>query len=254
MSPSLRSPLPLPTSFRNIRVVATDMDGTLTREGKFSAQLLNGLSQLRQAGFQVLIVTGRSAGWVNGLVSYLPVAGAIAENGGLYYPSADQYDILPSIADIAQHRQQLATTFQRLKRTQANLKESLDNQFRLTDWTFDVAGLSQDELERLRYLCEADHWSFTYSTVQCHIKVKGQDKSHALVHVLETHFPDVTSESVLTIGDSPNDESLFNQDIFPQSIGVANVRHYLKQLTHQPTYMTSLPEVDGFNEVVRSLL
>lgn len=62
------------------------MDGTLTRLGKFTADLLQVLEDLQAAGISVLIVTGHSAGWVSGLVSYLPVQGAIAENGGLFSP------------------------------------------------------------------------------------------------------------------------------------------------------------------------
>src|SRR5919202_4841916 len=77
-------------SFKNIRLIATDMDGTLTQHGKFTANLLRAFERLIAVDIPVLIVTGRSAGWVSGLVSYLPVAGAIAENGGLFYPA--QFD------------------------------------------------------------------------------------------------------------------------------------------------------------------
>ncbi len=69
----------------NFTLIATDMDGTLTQRGKFTPALLQALDDLAAIGTKVLIVTGRSAGWVSGLVSYLPVAGAIAENGGLFY-------------------------------------------------------------------------------------------------------------------------------------------------------------------------
>ena len=73
--------------FKNVRLIATDMDGTLTQQGKFTASLLQSWEDLRAADIPVLIVTGRLAGWVCGLVSYLPVVGAIAENGGLFYPA-----------------------------------------------------------------------------------------------------------------------------------------------------------------------
>jgi HAD superfamily hydrolase (TIGR01484 family) len=69
-----------------LKLIATDMDGTLTRQGKFTADLLLGLERLRAAHWPVVIVTGRSAGWVNGLAHYLPIAGAMAENGGVYFP------------------------------------------------------------------------------------------------------------------------------------------------------------------------
>src|SRR5919199_6007211 len=95
--------------FKNLRLMAPDMDGTLTQQGKFTASLLQALEDLSAADIPVLIVTGRSAGWVSGLVTYLPVVGAIAENGGLFYPadSANPVALTP-IADLAEHRQQLA--------------------------------------------------------------------------------------------------------------------------------------------------
>ena len=43
----------------------------------------------QQLKFQYLIVTGRSAGWVSAISSLMPIVGAIAENGGLFYPSGN---------------------------------------------------------------------------------------------------------------------------------------------------------------------
>ena len=166
------------TSFLHIRLIATDMDGTLTRRGKFTPALLQALEDLAAADIKVMIVTGRSAGWVSGLSAMMPVAGAIAENGGLYFPSENQKPvILTPIADLDQHRQHLATTFKNLQTKFPQIQESADNRFRITDWTFDVAGLSQDELQTLDNLCQQMGWGFTYSNVQCHIKPQGQDKA-----------------------------------------------------------------------------
>jgi predicted HAD superfamily phosphohydrolase YqeG len=65
-SPMPNAPCPLPiapiNSFSNIRLIATDMDGTLTRQGKFTSALLQALENLAAVGIKVVIVTGRSAG------------------------------------------------------------------------------------------------------------------------------------------------------------------------------------------------
>jgi hydroxymethylpyrimidine pyrophosphatase-like HAD family hydrolase len=71
-----------------VALVATDMDGTLTAHGRFTPQLLQALGSLAAANIPVLIVTGRSAGWVQAIAHYLPIAGAIAENGGVYMAPA----------------------------------------------------------------------------------------------------------------------------------------------------------------------
>jgi hypothetical protein len=97
-------------------------------------------------------------------------------------------------------------------------------------------------------------WSFTYSNVQCHIKPPHQDKATGLDAVLKNHFPELNSQQVLTIGDSPNDEAMFNPAKFPVSVGVANVRHYQDKMLHLPKYTTQASEFAGFQELAQLLL
>jgi HAD superfamily hydrolase (TIGR01484 family) len=231
------------------------MDGTLTMQGKFTPALLQALEDLAAANIQVLIVTGRSSGWVSGLSSLMPITGAMAENGGLFFPPENQKPIvLTPIADLANHRRDLAAVFEQLQSKFPQIEESIDNRFRLTDWTFDVASLSLDELKLLAELCQQMGWGFTYSNVQCHIKPQGQDKAVGLLQVMREYLPQYSPEQVLTVGDSPNDESLFNRRYFPVSVGVANVLDYTHQLQHQPAYVTTAAEGEGFCELSNYLL
>ncbi|MGK7931400.1 MAG: HAD-IIB family hydrolase [Microcystaceae cyanobacterium] len=242
------------TQFKNsrqIRLIATDMDGTLTKNEKFSPQLLKALETLAKIPIPVLIITGRSAGWVEGLYHYLPIIGAIAENGGVFYGNNSDYpQILTPIGEIRQHRQYLSQVFDDLCQVYPKLKESSDNQYRLTDWTFSVKGLITEEIQHLKRLTEEKGLSFTYSTVQCHLKPLQQDKAMGLKQVLDQFFPNYLLNQVLTLGDSPNDDPLFNPAIFPVSVGVANLLIYRDQLVYHPTYVTQRGEVDGFLEVV----
>jgi hypothetical protein len=244
----------LATELQSVRLVATDLDGTLTQQGKFTAQLLRTLEALAQAEIPVLIVTGRSAGWVSGLRSYLPIVGAIAENGGLYYGQTEAPEFLVPIHHLADHRAKLKATFKQLQTEFPQLQESADNAFRLTDWTFDVSNLKTAEISKLAQLCQDQGWGFTYSTVQCHIKPLDQGKASSLETVLQTHFRDLQQEHILTVGDSPNDESLFNPNKFLRSVGVANILDYTEQLSHHPRYLTTQAESEGFCELAQVLL
>ncbi len=237
-----------------IRLIASDVDGTLTYADRLTPRLLEAIAQLNQANLPLLLVTGRSAGWVDALRSYLPVAGAIAENGGVYFPPLGAYQLLGNVPALAVHRQRLSEAFLQIKQQYPHIKESTDNTFRLTDWTFDVEGVSEGELEAIALQCQALGWSFTYSTVQCHIKPPLQNKAWGLQQVLAQHFPTLHPAQVLTIGDSPNDEAMFDPSIFPVSVGVANILKYGDRLQHQPKYVTTQPEVEGFCEMVRCLL
>ncbi len=242
-------------NFNKIRVVATDMDGTLTTKGKFNNALLQALQDLAAANIKVIIVTGRSAGWVSGLAYYLPVVGAIAENGGLFYPSqSEQAVAITPIEDFSKHRKDLAVVFQKLQLDFPHIKESSDNRFRVTDWTFDVAGLNSNSLQTLSDRCQDNGYGFTYSNVQCHIKPLGQDKAVGLSQVLRKYFPEYAADEVVTVGDSPNDESLFDKNYFKLSVGVANVLEYIDKLQHKPAYITENSEGKGFCELANYLL
>ncbi len=235
-----------------VRLIATDMDGTLTRGDRFSHELLTDLEALQAAGLPVIVTTGRSAGWVSGLLHYLPISGAIAENGGIFYSGLDRDGVGEVLNPLPEdHRDRLKATFTKLCVQFPQLQESSDNRFRLTDWTFDVAGLDATALVQMAEICGQDGYSFTYSTVQCHIKPRSQDKARGLHQVLQQHFPEISPESVVTIGDSPNDESLFT---FERSVGVANLRHYINELEHLPKYWASREAGEGFSELVRHLL
>ncbi|MEM9088439.1 MAG: HAD family hydrolase [Cyanobacteria bacterium P01_F01_bin.53] len=238
-----------------VRLIATDMDGTLTVDGEFTPELIQSFLTLKTKGIEVLIVTGRSAGWVSGLVNYLPVVGAIAENGGLYISKTNPAPvILPDIPRMTQHRDRLSNLFNRLKKRYPNLKPSVDNPYRITDWTFNIDGLSEEDIAWMQATCTAQTMGFTYSTVQCHLKIPRQDKASGLAKVLQQQFPLLKRTEVLTVGDSPNDESLFNAEHFPHSVGVANVAHYLPSLAYSPTYLTPSPAGKGFAELVAQLI
>jgi len=237
----------------DIRLIATDIDGTLTREGKFTTELLEAIDRVNTQGIKLLLVTGRSAGWVSAVNNYLPVAGAIAENGGLYFNGDGDFDLITRIESIEEHRAHLAQRFWELQSLYPQIAESSDNQFRITDWTFDLAGLNDLELDEIAIQCQQWGYSFTFSTIQCHIKPQHQDKGVAILQVLKQYFPQINPTQMITVGDSPNDASMFDRELFPHSVGVANIEHYITQLSHQPQYLTKLPEVAGFCELVELL-
>ncbi len=237
----------------DIRLIATDIDGTLTSNDRFTPALLQAIDLINSKDIKLLLVTGRSAGWVSALNNYLPVVGAIAENGGIYFHRSGDFDFLTSIESIETHRKQLATRFWELQERYPQIIESIDNQFRITDWTFDVSALNDVELSEIAAQCDRWGYSFTFSTVQCHIKPLKQDKATGILQVLNQYFPEINPTQIITVGDSPNDASMFDREIFPHSVGVANIQHYSGKLTHYPQYITNLPEVAGFCELAELL-
>eukprot|EP01036_Dinobryon_divergens_P061026 gene61026-81363_t len=76
----------LPASIaRNLVGVFTDIDDTLTTEGRLPAAAYQALEALHAAGLIVVPITGRPAGWCDMIARFWPVAGVIGENGAFYY-------------------------------------------------------------------------------------------------------------------------------------------------------------------------
>lgn len=237
-----------------IKLIFSDMDGTLTKDEKFDASLLETLAKLNNAEVDILITTGRSAGWVQAIATYLPVVGAMAENGGLLYWRGD---IIPQIfneVSIDKHRRELSRVFKLLQSRFLQIQESPDNAFRLTDWTFDVAGLSLNQLKQIEAICQGEGYGFTYSTIQCHIKPLHQDKAWGLNKVIAQYYPHLKREQIVTIGDSPNDDPMFDKNKFPLSVGVANLTKYKDSLQNLPAYLTSKSEGAGFAELAELII
>lgn len=250
---SLQTPQPLQqASLGAVRLIVSDLDGTLTAGDRFSAALIQALEQLATTEITVLISTGRSVGWGMALAQYLPVAGVITENGGAICWPEQAPIILSPIAAIAEHRQQLQHCFQKIQQHWPQLQPAADNAFRQTDWAFDVAGLSTADLEQIAAIATEQGLDFVYSAVQCHLLPRGQNKGRSLRQVCQSAFPALTLEQIVTVGDSPNDTSLFAE--FPLSVGVANLAPYLDRLPQPPRYLCQQPEVAGFLELVDVLL
>jgi HAD superfamily hydrolase (TIGR01484 family) len=246
------------SSLRKITLVASDMDGTLTTQGRFGANIFESFLAMRRAGIRIVLITGRSAGWVNGLASLLPIDGAIAENGGIYFPPGENShgrELIPLKGTRADHKEALQQMFRTLQKEFPLIIEAPDNHYRITDWTFSVGGLSPKDLQRMKHLCSEHNWGFTYSNIQCHIMQKHQNKASALLNVLQNeHTLYANTLEVLTIGDSPNDESLFDSSLFPCSVGVANLLKYKSHLRHTPAFLTTHEESAGFCEMATALL
>ena len=68
---------------RQVLGVFTDIDDTLTTEGAITADALQALQRLKQAGMPVVAITGRPVGWSVPFASTWPVDAIVAENGAV---------------------------------------------------------------------------------------------------------------------------------------------------------------------------
>jgi hydroxymethylpyrimidine pyrophosphatase-like HAD family hydrolase len=234
----------------SVRVVATDVDGTLTRGRALDPEVVRVIAALAETGRMIVPVSGRSAGEVLGLCRYLPgVECAIAENGLL--------EVIPDrpprwLAEPTD-RAALLEAGRRLDAEHgAGLRLAADHPFRLGDVAYERERRTTAQLERLRGAA-AEHGVFMiWSSVHVHLTPRPPDKGLGLLRFAAEHGLDPAT--ILTIGDAPNDEGLFAPGRFGVTVGTADVPAQREAFRFLPAYVTAGRESEGFLEVAGALL
>ena len=67
-----------------IRGVLTDIDETVSTEGRLTAEAYGALEALKRAGLLGVPVTGRPAGWCDHIARFWPVDAVVGENGAFW--------------------------------------------------------------------------------------------------------------------------------------------------------------------------
>jgi hydroxymethylpyrimidine pyrophosphatase-like HAD family hydrolase len=68
-----------------IQGVCLDIDDTLSTAGKLTASAYQSLWKLKEAGFFVVAITGRPAGWCDQIARFWPVDAVVGENGAFTF-------------------------------------------------------------------------------------------------------------------------------------------------------------------------
>lgn len=245
-----------PTVTRRIRVLATDIDDTITSGGRLPPSTLECLQGLEAAGIVVALVTGRPAGWAQALASYLPaVKVAVAENGLVAFDAnGERTDLGPPRSPEFFTR--LAGNAARL-RDAYGLSVTPDDAFRLFERTF-VRPRSFDARALLasQSVVDAD-FEVMASSIHIHVRPSGWGKAEGLLAALQPYAAEACAspeDSILFVGDSSNDRSLFAR-LPKTSVGVHNVIRFLDELgDDRPAFVTDGEGARGFAELVHLLL
>ena len=238
-------------------VIFTDVDDTLTYEGLLPVETYQALYRLKKAGIEVIPVTGASAGWCDCLIKTWPINHIIGENGAITMEKDDRQIVstkfAKSTATVASDLAQLLQLGDQLSKRYPEVKYTQDQSFRLTDMAFDI-GQAVTVEESIAE--QATQWlreqGVTARRSSIHINVWKGDYSKASGARQWLDSRNIDSQSSIFIGDSPNDESMFEH--FPTSVGVANVARFLDGMTHVPTFITNESGGYGFVEMANVLL
>lgn len=238
-----------PAELAPVTLVATDVDGTLTRGGKLDPGVLAAIRRLVDAGISVVPVSGRPAGEVQGLVRYLPgVWRGLAENGLLEIVP----DRAPRWLAAPTDRARLHRVGAELNARGAGLRLTGDDYCRLGDVAYERDGRDEATLLGLRAAAEDHGVHLVWSNVHIHLAAAVPDKGAALLQLLGELSVD--PNHVATIGDAPNDAGLFRSGRFGVTVGTRDVLAQLAYFPEPPRVVTHGGEADGFVELAELLL
>ena len=244
-----------------IRGVLTDIDDTLTTDGRLTAEAYCALERLREAGVLVVPVTGRPAGWCDHIARMWPVDAVVGENGAFYF----RYDrrerrlvkrFRYSDTERAEFRARLDAVRETILRAVPGCAVASDQPYRESDLAIDfredVPDLGAEAVARIVEMFEAAGATAKVSSIHVNGWFGRYDKlAMARTLMVEAFGIDLDAErgAFVYVGDSPNDIPMF--EFFPLSVGVANVRDFPQC---EPAFIAEGRGGAGFAEVSRKLL
>ena len=244
-----------------VRTVFTDVDGTLTSGGRLLATTLRAMEWLNAHGVEVVLVSGRPAGWGEAWARQWPVAGVIVENGGLYF--ARRGERLHKVYAQPQrvrlkNRAALTAHVQAALKAVPGARLSADSAYTEVDLAIDYAEdaqLGPGAADRLERFLRARGVAAVRSSVHVNCWLGRFDKRTAVASFLRRERGTTLAKDdrrFVYVGDSFNDQPLFRA--FPLSVGVANVLDVLDQLDEPPAFVTRSREGKGFGEVADAIV
>ncbi|MDC8784628.1 HAD family hydrolase [Roseateles koreensis] len=247
-------------ALRPLRGVLTDIDDTLTLDGRIAPEAWRALQALQAGGVPVIAITGRPAGWSEQFALTWPVAAIVAENGAVLLSRDAQGQLL---RDFAQDEVTRAVNFERLQGCAADILQRVpgsrlatDSAGRLTDIAVDHSEHAHLPPAQVAEVCALMREHGLRATVSS-IHINGWIGEHskwsaaqwAVPHRLGLAF---VADEWVYVGDSSNDELMFEH--MPLSVGVANLQRFLPQMHWRPSYLTAGERGQGFAEMATALL
>ena len=238
-----------PDLAQRIRLVVTDVDGTLTTaDDSVSPAALEAIRRLEQGGIAVGLASGRA----------LPRLAPVGERGGVTGPIIAENGAIAKLrvdgdlVDLGYSRRPAAEAFEKLRGLfPGAIEETYDDEFRLVDFGIRSHGVEAAELRR-----HLEDVQLLDSGYMLHLLEKGVSKGGTLVRLRgEVGDGSLSSEEVMVFGDSNTDVSMF--ELFRHSVLIANPRLSEQQrraVEEAAEYASDLPLGEGFAQVAEHIV
>jgi hypothetical protein len=247
-----------------IHTIFTDIDDTMTSEGRLPAEAYSALEALKEAGLNVAPITGRPGGWCDMIARFWPVDGVVGENGAFYFAYDGRTKKMRRVfsADALArdtNRARLAPLGAHILAEVPGTAISADQGYReadlAIDFAEDVTPLPMEQVQRIKAIFEAEGGTAKISSIHVNGWFGSYDKltmaRRFAAEILSVDI-DAERERIIFCGDSPNDAPMFAH--FPNACGVANVRDFAGTLEAEPRWVSEGRGGAGFAEIARRLL
>ncbi|BAT59021.1 phosphoglycolate phosphatase [Variibacter gotjawalensis] len=253
-----------PSRLADVRLLLTDIDDTVTTEGRLTAVAYGAMERLADAGVRIVPITGRPAGWCDHIARMWPVAGVVGENGAFYFlydraTKTMRQHFWATPADVAANRRRLTALSEKILKAVPGAALASDQPYRIADLAVDfcedVPPLPESDVDRIVAMFKAEGAEAKVSSIHVNGWFGQYDKLSMTRVMLEREFGlgiARDGDAIVFSGDSPNDEPMFAA--FPLSVGVANVKRLAHRIANKPKFVTEHESGAGFVELVEALL
>ena len=247
-----------------ISYLLTDIDDTITCEGKIPACAFQAMEDLDSAGIKVIPITGRPAGWCDHIARMWPVKGVVGENGAFYFVYDNHTKKMirryfkPDL-ERGQDQKKMAVIKGKILESIPGCVVSADQAYREADLAIDFAEdvpcLAQTDIDMIVDIFEQNGATAKISSIHVNGWFGAYDKLSMTKILFKEIFKtdiDQIKENIIFVGDSPNDEPMFKY--FPNAIGVANVLEFKDNLEFKPAWITKGKGGIGFAQLAKILV
>ncbi len=247
------------TVSKNLRILFTDLDDTLTTDGKLPKEAYSALWDLNNSGIDVVIITGRPSGWCDLIARLWPVKAVIGENGAFTFSVTNNKMHRAYYSEKEERDKQFKRIIKDLEIKVPGAKISADQNYREFDLAIDFAEevdeLSKADILKISNIMMEHGLHPKISSIHVNGIPEKISKLYGCENFLESEYSKTIEdmlEKVIFVGDSPNDEPMFKG--FRYSCGVANIKNFINELETLPYFVASKNGGEGFAEIAAEIL
>lgn len=243
-----------PAERERYKIIVSDVDDTITKNGKLHPAALKALWDLKNSGRTIILVTGGSVGWADAYLRQWPVDAVITESGAVMICLSKEGEVI-HVTNPAINRDAVLKKRAELLKVTSGLKFSSDQPARVFDVAYDKKKMDPMEVKVLKNTLSIMGANYAESSIHINAWFGDYDKKKAVKHFFQGPLEmkeDYYLEHSLYLGDSFNDQPLFGY--IPTSIGMHTVQDQREKFDILPTYITEGGPGDGFCEVTKALV